>query len=107
MNDTPSSPNEYLVVDDTKYSTLHTTKFRRRSRYTPKDPKKLLAFIPGIIRVISVRPGQKVSRGQSLLILEAMKMKNDVTAPLDGTVRTVNVAVGDMVTKNHLLIEFE
>jgi biotin carboxyl carrier protein len=67
----------------------------------------MLAYIPGIIRKIHVTPGQKVKWGDQVLILEAMKMKNDVTAPLDGTIKSVHVKVGTMVAKNQLLIEFE
>lgn len=107
MNETPTPPKEYLVIDDTTYSTIHTTKFRARKPYSVKDPRLVLAFIPGIIQNLTVSPGQRMQRGQSMLTLEAMKMKNDVTAPIDGTIKAVLVKVGDMVTKNQLLVEFE
>jgi biotin carboxyl carrier protein len=48
-----------------------------------------------------------VRRGQSLLILEAMKMQNDLAAPRTATVRAVHAAPGDSVAKGQLLIEFE
>ena len=68
-----------IVIDDTSYETRLTSKFRRRKPYVALDPKKIYAFIPGIITKINVYEGQKVLRGQSLVILEAMKMLNDVT----------------------------
>lgn len=96
-----------LVIDDAKYQTLHTTKFLNRKKYTAPDPKKLLAYIPGIIQHIAAGQGQQVGWGESLLILEAMKMKNDVTAPFDAVIKAIHVKVGQMVMKNQLLIEFE
>lgn len=96
-----------LIIDDTAYETRWTGKFARRRGYEPTDPKKLLAFIPGVIQAITVRPGQRVRRGDSLLVLEAMKMKNDVTAPHDGVVKAIPVSLGQMVTKGELMIEFE
>jgi acetyl/propionyl-CoA carboxylase alpha subunit len=96
-----------LVIDDSKYQTLPTTKFLRRKKYVAPDPKKLLAYIPGIIQKINVGKGEKVRWGDSLLILEAMKMKNDVTAPFDAVIKVIHVRTGEMVMKNQLLIEFE
>ncbi|MCC6512764.1 MAG: acetyl-CoA carboxylase biotin carboxyl carrier protein subunit, partial [Geothrix sp.] len=53
------------------------------------------------------RPGDQLRRGQDLLILEAMKMQNHITAHDDVTVKAVHVAPGDTVTKGQLLMEFE
>ena len=52
---------------------------------------------PGKILGVKASAGQAVKRGQVLLILEAMKMENEIVAPQDGTVATINVAVGDSV----------
>ena len=51
----------------------------------------------GKILGVKASAGQAVKRGQVLLILEAMKMENEIVAPQDGTVATINVAVGDSV----------
>lgn len=96
-----------FVVDDTEYQTTYTEKFARRRAWTEPDPKRVTAYIPGVIQHISVRAGQTVRRGESLLVLEAMKMRNDVAAPLDGVIRAVHVAVGQMVPRDALLVEFE
>ncbi len=96
-----------FVVDDTKYVTTYTKKFLNRKKYVADDPKKMPAFIPGIIKKILIKPGDIVKRGQSILILEAMKMKNDVSSPMDGTIKAVYVSEGTMVAKNQLLVEFE
>ena len=55
------------------------------------------APMPGKILGVKASTGQAVKRGQVLLILEAMKMENEIVAPQDGTVATINVAVGDSV----------
>ena len=96
-----------LIIDDGVYETRLTKKFLSRTRYQPKDPKKVCAFIPGVIQVVRVKPGQKLKWGDGLLILEAMKMQNDVTCPVDGTVKDVYVRAGQMVTKGQLLLDLE
>ncbi len=55
------------------------------------------APMPGKILGVKASAGQAVKRGQVLLILEAMKMENEIVAPQDGTVATITVAVGDSV----------
>jgi biotin carboxyl carrier protein len=101
------SEHRTLIIDDTAYETRVTRKFARRKPYAPKDPKRVAAFIPGVIRALHVAPGDRVRKGQGLLVLEAMKMQNDVAAAEEATVKAVLVAPGDTVAKGQLLIEFE
>ena len=58
---------------------------------------KVAAPMPGKILGLKVNPGQAVKRGDVLVLLEAMKMENEIVAPSDGTVASVNVAIGDSV----------
>ncbi|WP_312426766.1 biotin/lipoyl-containing protein [Lacrimispora sp.] len=58
---------------------------------------KVAAPMPGKILGLKVSPGQAVKRGDVLVLLEAMKMENEIVAPSDGTVASVNVAIGDSV----------
>lgn len=55
------------------------------------------APMPGKILGVKVQAGDAVKHGQVILILEAMKMENEIVAPQDGTIASINVAVGDMV----------
>ncbi len=55
------------------------------------------APMPGKILGVKASVGQAVKRGEVLLVLEAMKMENDIVAPEDGTVASINVSVGDSV----------
>ena len=57
----------------------------------------ITAPMPGKILAVKATAGTAVKRGQVVLLLEAMKMENEIVAPQDGTVASVNVAVGDMV----------
>lgn len=96
-----------LIIDDTSYETKLTAKFRRRKPYIVLDPKKVYAFIPGIITKINVYEGQKINRGQSMLVLEAMKMMNDLTCHIDGRIKTIHIKQSQMVVKGQLLLELE
>ncbi len=73
----------------------------------PVDHSTVRAFIPGVIHEVAVKPGSRVSRGQVLLLLEAMKMYNEVCADTEGTVREVAVRVGEIVEKGQLLLRIE
>jgi biotin carboxyl carrier protein len=100
-------PYKSLIVEYAKYRTQLTEKFQNRKAYQEKDPKLVLAFIPGTIRKINVKEGDAVKKGDLLLILEAMKMKNRILSPMDGTIKSVNVKTGNIVPKNETLIAFE
>lgn len=61
------------------------------------------APMPGNILDVKVKPGDSVKAGDTLLILEAMKMENEISAPQDGTVASVDVRKGDVVDSGALL----
>jgi len=96
-----------LQIDDTPYETQYTRKFENRRSYARTDPRKLHCVIPGTIQKICVAPGKRIVQGEPLLVLEAMKMANDIVSPQDGRIKTVYVTVGKMVTKGELLLDFE
>jgi biotin carboxyl carrier protein len=96
-----------LTLHDTVYETVFTRKFAHRKPYAPKDPSRLTAIIPGLILQVLVAPGDTVRPGQSLLILEAMKMQNHITAHDYAVVQALHAAPGDTVTKGQLLVAFE
>jgi len=67
----------------------------------------IAALMPGKIRSIRVKEGESVVAGTVLLILEAMKMENEVRAPLAGVVRSIRVVVGSNVDKGDTLVVVE
>ncbi len=101
------TPMEVLNIDNIEYKTTLTKKFREREKYQPHDPKKILAFIPGTIVEIFVKKDKKVEAGDKLMALEAMKMVNEVVAPIDGKVKKIYIKKGALVAKNQLLLELE
>ena len=62
------------------------------------------APMPGNILDVKVKAGDSVKAGDTLLILEAMKMENEISAPQDGTIASVNVRKGDVVNSGDPLI---
>lgn len=65
---------------------------------------KVSAPMPGTILDVKVSLGQKVSKGDVVCVLEAMKMENDIPAPCDGVVASINVQKGSTVAANDILI---
>jgi pyruvate carboxylase subunit B len=62
------------------------------------------APIPGVVTELRVSPGQEVKTGQVLLILEAMKMQNEIPSPRDGVVKEIPVARGASVNTGDVLV---
>jgi biotin carboxyl carrier protein len=93
--------------EEISYKTTLTKKFANRTPYTPPDSRKVVAFIPGTILKVYVKEGQKVKKGDTLLVLQAMKMDNHLLSTRDGTVKKVNVKQGENVPKHFLLIELK
>jgi len=67
----------------------------------------LTAPMPGVILTVETKVGAKVTRGQTLAILEAMKMKNELKAPRDGVVAEIYVSEGQQVKFGETLVRFE
>lgn len=63
------------------------------------------APMPGTVLAVKVSPGQAVKRGEVLLILEAMKMENEITSPADGTVSQVRVQAGTTVNTGDAMVD--
>jgi glutaconyl-CoA decarboxylase len=53
--------------------------------------------MPGKVTKIVAKEGQKVKKGEVLMILEAMKMQNEIGSPVDGTIKSINVTAGQSV----------
>lgn len=63
--------------------------------------------LTGLVIKVNVLAGQSVMKDELLLVLEAMKMETNITAPHAGTVKSINVAAGDSVKTNQVLVECE
>lgn len=100
---------EYITIniEGDRYDTLVNRKFLKRKPYEPIAPNMIKAFMPGVVQKIYVNKGDKVKEGSKVLVLEAMKMKNILFSPADGYIKNINVKNGQMVPKNHVLVELE
>ena len=75
--------------------------------YAAKYAGALEAPMPGRVTAVKAEPGQRVERGEELLVVEAMKMENALRAPRGGVVRAVHVTAGEMVAPGRPLVEIE
>jgi biotin carboxyl carrier protein len=73
----------------------------------PTGPAPIIAPMPGLIVRVNVSIGDRVEAGQGLVVMEAMKMENELRAIAAGTVRSVAVSAGTAVEKGALLVELE
>ena len=94
-----------LIIDGDRYRTRYNTKFEKRKTWKNPNPKRVTASIPGTIVKVYTRVGQEVKKGDPILLLEAMKMKNKILFSIDGTVKSIKVKEGEKVPKDHLMLE--
>ncbi len=78
---------------------------KMRSKADISDPLQVGAPIPGLVAAISVTVGQKIAKGDKLLMMEAMKMQTTVTSPVDGVVDGIFAQVGETVESKDMLIK--
>lgn len=105
--------NYTITVNGTAYQVTVEEGFAGAAAPAPAAPAPAAAPAAGGVTITSPMPGKilgikaaagtAVKRGQVILLLEAMKMENEIVAPQDGTVASVNVAVGDMVEPGAVL----
>lgn len=69
--------------------------------------KTITAPVGGTIVEVKLRKGDKVTTGQEILILEAMKMHTSIGAPADGVIKSIPVSAGETVREGQVLVEFE
>lgn len=93
-----------LNIDSTLYRTRLSKKHENRIPYKAPDPGNILSFIPGTVLDILVEPGQKVKKGDDLMLLDAMKMQNQLKSPDNGVVKQIMVNKGDKVSKGTVLL---
>ncbi|MGY0692259.1 pyruvate carboxylase [Virgibacillus sp. FSP13] len=93
---------EVVVKDDSVKSNVVT-----RPKVDPSNNKQIGATMPGTVVKVICEKGEKVKKGDHLLITEAMKMETTVQAPFAGVIKDIHVKNQEAITVNDLLIEFE
>jgi propionyl-CoA carboxylase alpha chain len=81
--------------------------YARLPERAPADTSRLvMSPMPGLVVSVDVAPGQEVKEGETLAVIEAMKMQNIIKAERDGLVKTVGAKAGDSVAADDVLVEF-
>jgi len=99
-----------LKVDNIVYSVSVQDKYDALLHEIGIDPaggKKIndiKAPMPGMVLKVMVESGQKIQKGDAIVVLEAMKMENILKAPSDGVIKKIHILKGDKVEKNQVLI---
>jgi pyruvate carboxylase subunit B len=78
---------------------------QHRPRVEPDGEAKVVSPMPGVVVAVLVEVGQEVRAGEGLLILEAMKMENEIRAGRTGVIESVHVAPGQRVSQNDALVQ--
>ena len=108
----PLEKSFLIKVDGIKYSLNAKDKYDEllhklgMDNLVSKKVADLKAPMPGLVLEISVEVGQNVAKGDTLLILEAMKMENVIKSPTDGVIKSIAVVKTDTVEKNQLILNF-
>jgi biotin carboxyl carrier protein len=71
------------------------------------DESLITSQMPGKVVKINVKAGQEVSKGETLIILEAMKMENELKSGLNAIVKSINITEGQSIESGHLMLELE
>ena len=93
-----------VEVESERIAALRERASRGRAASAHGGPLEVRAIIPGKVVSVSVAPGDAVTAGQQLLVVEAMKMQNELRAPRDGTIDRVAAAPGVNIEVGDLLV---
>lgn len=96
-----------LIIQGAVYKTTFTKKFENRVNYETPNENLIYSFIPGTIIDIFVKTKQKVKEGETLLLLEAMKMENQIRMPFDGEIVKIHIKQGQVIPNRHLILEIK
>jgi biotin carboxyl carrier protein len=96
-----------VEVEPERRAALRERARRGRAEAARGGPTEVHAIIPGVVVAVSVDVGDAVVTGQQLLVVEAMKMQNELRAPRDGTVGRIAVGAGRTVDVGDLLLVIE
>lgn len=94
-----------MTIEGSKYPTIIPDGALKKGNWKKPDPYKIYNLIPGTIIDILVKVGDTVEAGDTLMILDAMKMHNRILTEVSGEVKKIHVGAGDPLKKHCLLIE--
>jgi len=93
-----------VEIEPERIAALRERASRGRAASAHSGPLQVKAIIPGKVVAVSIAAGDAVTAGQQMLVVEAMKMQNELRSPRDGTIDRVGVATGDNIEVGDLLV---
>ena len=96
-----------VEVESERRASLRDRASRGRATSAQGGPTEVHAIIPGVVVSVSVVAGDAIVAGQQLLVVEAMKMQNELRAPRDGTIVRVGVGAGQTIEVGDLMLVIE
>jgi len=93
-----------LMVSNAARAALRERAMREHAGVAGAGPLRIRAVIPGRVVSIAVAPGDAITAGEPMLVIEAMKMQNELRAPRDGTIAQIAVPPGATVERGDLLL---
>jgi biotin carboxyl carrier protein len=96
-----------VAVESAARAALRERARRGRAEHVHDGPTEVRAIIPGVVVTVSVAPDEVVAAGRQVLVVEAMKMQNEVRAPRDGRIARVAVTPGARIEVGDLLLVIE
>jgi len=106
-NKTMTIDHMELNINDSKSSSKFTKNERTTENDVGKNKNKVYAQIPGTIIKLLREEGDSVKMGDVIMIIEAMKMENEIVSPMDGVIKKIHVTTSQKVNKGDILFEIE
>lgn len=103
---TSEGPRRWVTIDGRTFI-LTKSSVSRHPTAAHDSSSELSAPMPGQVRAVNVKAGDAVTKGQVLLVLEAMKMEVRLQAPFDGRVSSVDARLGQTVEREQVLVRLE
>ncbi|MFX0085673.1 MAG: acetyl-CoA carboxylase biotin carboxyl carrier protein subunit [Candidatus Hodarchaeota archaeon] len=97
----------FIHIDGQDYELKRVSELEDEFEAVEEEKGRLTSPMPGRIVKLLVKPGDRVKKGQELIIIEAMKMENKICAPYNGIVSRVYYPVGDQIEANVALMDIE
>ncbi|MDL2262562.1 acetyl-CoA carboxylase biotin carboxyl carrier protein subunit [Bacteroidales bacterium OttesenSCG-928-I21] len=93
-----------ITIDDSNYTSFSTPAYEKKAKWKKPDDRNITAIIPGTVTEIFVKEGDKVIAGDNMLVIEAMKMNNQILFEKTGIVDKVLVKKGEIVSKGQVIV---
>ncbi|MFN8460178.1 MAG: acetyl-CoA carboxylase biotin carboxyl carrier protein subunit [Anaerolineales bacterium] len=97
----------WVTINGQTFALTRQSRTRKSGSGGQRATGELTAPMPGLVRSVNVAEGESVAKGQTLLVLEAMKMEIRIHAPVDGMVKKLLVKQGQTVEREQVLITVE